>query len=278
MMTMKLGIINGWTENDFRYVKALGLEAIEFCVNHNCDSKVFLDGVNEIKGYSEKYGIVVGSMGRWGMDRRDENGDVIPSALQDDKNLIDAASILGCPVYNVGCNYCDKKSFSENCRDAVSYFKTLIDYAKDKNVKIAVYNCDWSNFVCTDREWSAVLGELPELGIKYDTSHCRGRRGDYLKEMRDWGDRIYHFHLKGTIYIDGEGYDDAPAGLDQVNWGAVMDILYTKGYNGMISIEPHSGKWQGARGDWGVRFTVNFIRPYIMPEDFEADDHGVYLP
>ena len=36
---MKLGIINGWNEEGFRYVKEKGLDAIEFCVNYYSDSK-----------------------------------------------------------------------------------------------------------------------------------------------------------------------------------------------------------------------------------------------
>ena len=66
---MKLGIINGWSEGCIKYVRDKGLDAVEFCVNHNYDSKDFLSKANEIKSYSEKYGVPVGSMGRWGMKR-----------------------------------------------------------------------------------------------------------------------------------------------------------------------------------------------------------------
>ena len=274
---MKLGIINGWDEASFKYVADLGLEAVEFCCNHNYDSMEVAGHVDEIKGYSEKYKVMVGSIGRWGQRRIDENGAIIPSALQHDYNLIDAASALGCPVFNAGVNPTPGKSFEENCAIAIDYFGKLIAYAKGKNVKIAAYNCEWENFVICDPAWTVVLGALPELGIKYDTSHCLGRRGDYLSEMKKWGERICHFHIKGSLYIDGEHYDDPPAGLDQVNWGAVFDLLYTKGYNGMLSIEPHSGRWMGVRGQWGVEYTVRFIRPFIMPEDYTYNG-SPYMP
>ncbi|MBR0112841.1 MAG: sugar phosphate isomerase/epimerase, partial [Clostridia bacterium] len=189
----------------------------------------------------------------------------------------DAAAIIGCPVYNVGVNYTESKGFYENCRIAIDYLSALLDYAKDKGVKIATYNCDWANFIYNDRAWSVIHTALPALGIKYDASHCLSRRGDYLKELRDWGDRVYHVHIKGVLYIDGDGYDDAPAGLDQINWGAVMDILYTKDYDGMLSIEPHSGYWKGKKGQWGIDFTINYIRPFVMPEDYEFDGNP-YMP
>lgn len=274
---MKLGIINGWSEDSFAYVAQKGLHAVEFCCNHNYDSMEVAGHVDEIRARMAKYDVIVGSIGRWGQRRIDENGNIIESALQHDKNLIDAASALGCPVFNTGCNAVEGKTFEENCKIAIDYFGKLLDYAKGKNVKIAVYNCSWENFVVNDPAWEIVLGALPELGLKYDTSHCLGRGGDYIKEMFKWGERIYHFHLKGSMYIDGRHYDDPPAGLDQVNWGEVMNLLYTKGYNGMISIEPHSGKWMGVRGQWGVDFTIKFITPYIMPEDYEWNGNP-YMP
>lgn len=260
---MKLGIIGGWQESDFEYVKNKGLNAVEFTVNHNINADEFAAQAQAIKGYSEKYGVCVGSMGRWGMTRIDENGEIVPQAMHDDKTLIDAASLIGCPVYNVGINYIESQSFYENCNNAIKYISELLDYAKDKNVKIATYNCDWSNFVFNDKAWSVIHTALPSLGIKYDASHCIGRGDDYLKELRDWGDRVYHVHLKGVVYIDGEGYDDAPAGLDQITWGPLFDVLYTKNYDGMVSIEPHSHFWEGEKGEWGIDFTIKYMRPFV---------------
>lgn len=274
---MKLGIINGWEEGNIKYVKDKGLDAVEFCVNHNYDADEFLSRAAEIKGYSDKYGIPVGSMGRWGMERIDKDGKIIEKAMHDDKAIIEVASIIGCPVFNAGVNYVEGQSFYQNCQNAIAYLSELIEFGKEKNVKIATYNCDWTNFVYNDKAWSVIHSALPELGIKFDASHCINRGGDYLKELRDWGDRVYHVHLKGVLYIDGKHYDDAPAGLDMINWGGLMDVLYTKNYNGMLSIEPHSGYWKGKAGQWGIDFTINYMRPFVMPDDY-AYEENPYMP
>ena len=50
---MKLGIINGWNEEGFRYVKEKGLDAIEFCVNYYSDSKAFLEKAPEVAALSK---------------------------------------------------------------------------------------------------------------------------------------------------------------------------------------------------------------------------------
>ena len=274
---MKLGIINGWEEGNIKYVSDKGLRAVEFCVNHNYNSAEFLKKANDIKGYCEKYNVTVGSMGRWGAKRIDDNGEIISEALQDDKNIIDAASIIGCPVFNTGVNYTESKSFYENCQIAIDYLGQLIEYAEDKNVKISVYNFNWENFVVEPKAWYPVLSALPQLGIKYDASHCLSRGGDYLSEIMDWGERFYHFHLKGAVYINGEHYDDAPAGLDMIDWKSVMDLLYTKDYNGMLSIEPHSHFWTGKKGQWAIDYTINYFKPMIMPENYEYEDNP-YMP
>ena len=274
---MYLGIINGWEREHFRTVAELGLQGIEFCINHNVDSAAVLAKKEEILKASKEFGVRVGSIGRWGMQRIGNDGAPLPEALAHDKNLIELASFVGCPVFNVGCNFAEGKGYYENCGFAVNYFKELLDYARPRGVKIAVYNCDWANFVYGPKAWSYILGALPDLGIKYDTSHAINRRSDYLKEIADWGDRFYHVHIKGNLQVNGESYDDSPAGLDTTKWSAVMSLLYIKNYDGMLSIEPHSHNWRGKKGQWGIRFTIDFMRPFIIPEDFAASDNP-YMP
>lgn len=274
---MYLGIINGWEDGHIKAVRDKGLKWVEFCCNHNYDSAEVLAKADSIAESCRKYDVRVGSIGRWGMQRVDDKGQPLPEALAHDKNCIDLASKLGCPVFNCGCNWTEGFSFIENCDFAVNYFSILIEYAKPRNVKIAVYNCDWANFVCEDKSWSVVLGRLPELGIKYDTSHCLGRRGDYMAETEKWGDRFYHVHIKGSLYVGGSHYDDPPAGLDDVNWGAFFAMLYIKKYDGMCSIEPHSRNWRGDVGQWGIEYTIKHVTPMIMPEDYSCPDDP-YMP
>ena len=135
---MKLCIINGWEEEHFKAVSEKGLHAVEFCANDKYDSAEILAKAEKIKSYSEKYDVAVASIGRWGMDRIDESGSIKPEAMQHDKNLVDLASIVGCPVFNCGVNYAESFSFDENCEFAIKYLSELIAYGKERNVKIAV--------------------------------------------------------------------------------------------------------------------------------------------
>lgn len=267
---MQLGLISSWDEKGFEEVAAHHLPKIEFCINHNVPPADFTQHLEEIRKYSKKYGVAVGSMGRWGAMRIREDGSIDPEKLEEDLTLIRAAGELGCPVYNCGVNYIESRSYEDNCRSAIDYLSKLLDCGRENGVKIAVYNCDWCNFIYEAKAWGVVLSALPELGIKYDVSHCMNRGGDYEKEMADWGSRFYHFHLKGTLKLQGQPYHDPPAGMDQTNWGSVFALLYRCRYNGMLSIEPHSGIWTGDRLFWAVEFTIKYMSQYIIPEDYRS--------
>jgi sugar phosphate isomerase/epimerase len=178
--------------------------------------------------------------------------------------LVDAAARLGCGVFVTGVNYVEGISLYDNYRHAIAYLERLIQYASGRGVRVAVYNCRWNNFIVGDEQWRVVLGHLPELGIKYDPSHAIYDGADYLKEMRDWGERFYHVHIKGSVRIGGERFDDPPAGLDQTDWGTFMAVLYAKGYAGGLSIEPHSRTWTGELGDRGIDFTIRYMKRLLF--------------
>ncbi len=262
---MTLGMIENWNENGFKHVSSFGLHAIEFCYNVGNDPADLKALVPEIKKWSKAYDVKVLSMGRWGSDKISPDGKIIDEELKNTYALIDIAKALGCPVFNTGVNYIKEKSFFENCGYAVDFLSKVTAYGKKKGVKIATYNCDWNNFVREPKAWAAVHGRIPELGIKFDPSHCINTgSGKYLEEMEEWADRIYHFHIKGTINLGGKNHlDDPPAGLDMVDWRQVMGILYAKKYDGMLSIEPHSGVWKGDLGEWGIKFTVDYISKMV---------------
>ena len=205
----------------------------------------------------------IGAVGRWGSERISKEG-ICSDELNLECRLIDASARLGCGVYITGCNFVDELSYYENCTLAISYFEKLIAYGREKGVKISTYNCRWNNFVCDPMAFTLIHGYLKDLYIKYDPSHCVYAGGDYLQEARDWGDRFLHVHLKGSLVVDGERYDDPPAGMDQTNWGAFLAILYAKGYDKGLSIEPHSANWTGELGEKGIDATIRYFRNLLL--------------
>ncbi|WZL80739.1 sugar phosphate isomerase/epimerase [Vallitaleaceae bacterium 9-2] len=261
---MTLGRIAGAQEQAFIEAKRIGLDFLEFTVDIGDDGEEFVAKVDQLKQWSEETGVGIGSVGRWKTDRIDEAGDVIEEELQICFNLIDAAAALGCSNFVSGCNYIQSRSYLDNCLSAIDFYSRLIAYGAKKNVRISSATCYKNNFVNNPTAWQVIHGHLPELGIKYDPSHRIYAGEDYLQEVKDWGHRFYHVHLKGSFAMGGERIDEPIPGMDQTNWQLFMSLLYAKGYDAGLSIEPHSSYITGKREVKSIEFTVNYFKKMLF--------------
>jgi sugar phosphate isomerase/epimerase len=260
---MKLGMIQQWRSECFDYVKGKGLSFIEICRNYDPDAEEFIAHADEVKANVERTGVSIASVGRW--NAQPNVGGKLDADVYDRMvRLMDAAHHVGSPVFVCGCNYDNSISLLKNYENAVEFFGMLCDIAKGSEVRVAIQNCDWNNFVVSEKHWEVVLGALPELYIKYDASHAYNRGEDYLAVLSNWGERVAHVHIKGTTHAGRRGVDDPPAGMDDINWSSLFSILYARKYDGDLSIEPHSATWLGELGNKGVLFTRDFIRKYML--------------
>lgn len=258
---MKLGMISpSHDAAGIQRIKALGLDYAEFDVN--ADDISYLNRAEIRKALSET-GVKLGAVGRWGRDRITADGSICAKEQKDEFDLIDMCAELSCPVYITGCNYVDRLSYYQNVSAAIAYFQSLIDYAAGR-VKLCVYNCSWNNYVNKPHEWDIINDHLKALGIKFDPSHTVNGGRDYLSEAALYGANFDHVHLKGTLNIDGRHIDDPPAGMDMINWGALLSILRKYNYQGMLSIEPHSATWQGELGEQGLKYTIDYFNKLLF--------------
>lgn len=261
---MKLGIIAQPVEASFQMAARRGLDFLEFCINEGNDGQELYNNRQLIKQWVNEYGIGVQSIGRWKSERIDARGHLLQDELEICYRLIDVASELGCTNFVSGCNYVKELSYYENCTAAINFFSKLIEYGKIKGVTMSTYNCRKVNFVHNPLAWTMIHGHLSDLGIKFDPSHSRYFGGDYLQETKEWGHRFNHVHLKGSLMINGERIDDPPAGLDQTDWKTFIALLRVKGYEGGLSIEPHSPIWSGELGDQGIDYTVSYMNELLF--------------
>lgn len=260
---MKLGIIRGNEAKSYDFAKAKGLDFIEICTNFDNESEAFIQSADETLANIERTGIPVLSVGRW--NSTPNNGGKIDRDVMDMlKRQIDVTAKIGCPVFNMGVNYCEDISLFKNYALAIEVLREMVEYAGERGVTLAVYNCSWNNFIYDDKTWEVVLGEIPELMLKYDCSHSYYRGEDYLANIDKWCNRFAHMHVKGSAAMGGRYVDDPPAGVDFLEWNKIFALLYARGYDKTLSLEPHSGIWQGELGERGIDFSIGFIKPYIM--------------
>ncbi len=259
---MYLGIIGWYNKDCFAAAAARGLKALEFDINDNCNVPDFIEKIPETKELMKRYGVGVSAVGQWGTTRLLPDGSLNLEQLELEKQLMKGASELDCHVYITGCNR-SEKDLDSDINGAIDYIGRLVEYGKEIGVKVCLYNCDWNNFLDHGEPMAKVLEALPELGLKYDTSHaiCHGR--DWKSEVRQWGHRFYHVHIKGCVDMGG-WIDHPPAGLDETDWRALMGMLYAHKYDACLSLEPHSSIWQGPLGEKGINYTIEYIKPMIL--------------
>ena len=217
-----------YSEDFFRYTKDHGLDFIEVCTNYDNETEAFIANIEETKKLIDKYELLILSVGRWNSEPIKDGK--IDAAVKDMlKEQIDKTAYIGCPVFNMGVNRDESVSLFKNYVLAVEYLREMSDYARERGVTVALYNCSWSNFLCETKTWEIVLPELPDVMIKYDCSHAYARGADYLSELYRWADRLAHMHIKGSNIADGRYIDDPPAGIDALDWRRIFSILYARG-------------------------------------------------
>ncbi len=260
---MRLGRINNnYTKEGFDLTKAQGMDFAEICCNYASDAEKLINAKDDVKAQIERTGIAISCVGRWNHDLQ-ENGAINEEKLAQYIELMETAVYLGAKTFVCGCNYDDSVSLFTNYKNAIYMFKTLVEKANGR-IKVAIQNCNWNNFIVSPSQWEIVLGEVPGLYIKYDASHAYNRNEPYLDQLSDWGKRVAHVHIKGTVHAGKNHVDDPPAGMDDINWPSLFAILYSIGYDGDLSIEPHSRVWNGELGNAGVLFTRDFIRKFML--------------
>ncbi len=214
----------------------------------------------------DKYGVDFSMIGLFGRDHISDDQAKAQENISDAKTLIDTCEDLGAPYFATGAGESGERTRNENIELAVDSFSDLTDYGRDRGVKVLLYNCHWSNFAFSPECWAKILPQVPDLGLKYDPSHPFYDDRDYLKEIMDWGEHIYHFHAKGGLKIGGQKFEDPPAGIDQADWGSIMAVLYHHHYDGDINIEPHAPIWRHELRYEGILLARRHLKQFMADE------------
>jgi len=181
--------------------------------------------------------------------------------------VLDLAQRMEVPVVCtfVGRNpYC---TVEENMGPFQELFTEFCQEAEERGLRIAIENCPMVelktghsiNLAFSPEIWDRMFEMVPSsaLGIEMDPSHMVWQGIDYIKAIRDYGERIYHVHAKdmeirhdvlqrvgilgqsfGEVFGLGHGWWRGRApGWGEVDWPAFISALIEVGYEGNIDIE-----------------------------------------
>ncbi|MBD3354133.1 MAG: TIM barrel protein [Candidatus Lokiarchaeota archaeon] len=255
---MKVGYLNAcmkadleeeilpWSaENGFQAMEIGGMHAAFF-------RKEFKEDIEDIFDSTE---IEITALGIY-MNFLEGNENARRAKFTELKAKIDAAEALGISIVSthVGCNN------SLNYRDNVKLFKKewipVINYAKEKGVKIAIENCPMQsefaltvgNLMFTPRIMGDLFSITPSnFGLNFDPSHLIWQHVNIPLVVEEFGERIFHTHAKDTkVNQDTERFEGTFGrgiytfripGKGDLDWGSYIDALKDVGYKGVLSIE-----------------------------------------
>jgi sugar phosphate isomerase/epimerase len=231
-------------------------------------------------------GVTISGLGYYPnpLDPNSENRGVFIEHL---KQVIGAAPRLGVPVVNTFIGRDPARSVKENWPLFQQVWPALVQHAEAASVKLAIENCpmlfsldEWpggKNLAVSPVVWEAMFAEIPSLnfGLNFDPSHLVWQHIDYVRCVREFGERIFHVHAKDTRIdadrlhaagILGLGWHTPKLpGLGDVDWGPLFSALTDAGYQGPVCIEVEDRAFEGSLADRkrALRQSKRFLEQFV---------------
>jgi len=186
------------------------------------------------------------------------------------KKVIDAANRLGLKNVNTFIGRDHTVGIEDNFKRFRKVWPAIVQHAEKRQVKIGIENCpmfftddEWpggKNLATSPAIWRRMFKEIPSpnFGLNYDPSHLVWQFMDYIKPIYEFGDRIFHVHIKDAKVmrekLDDVGILATPLsfhrpklpGLGDVDWGKFFSALTDIGYNGPACVEVEDRSYEGS--------------------------------
>lgn len=306
---MKLGFITSILEN-YNYDQMMnfaseeGFECVEVAcwpagdaerryagVSHIDVSRVITDEAyaKHIMDYSKEKKVEISSLAFY-PNVLDADATKAKANLDHLKKVIQASSILGVGMVTTFIGRDQTKTVEENLDQVKNTWISVIEFAAEKNVKVAIENCpmlfgpdQWpggQNIMTTPANWRKIFEILPydNFGINYDPSHFIWQMIDYIKPLYEFKDKIFHVHYK-DIKVYKDRLDDCGImaypldfmqpkipGLGDVNWAKYVSALTDIGYDGFSCIEVEDRAFEGNDKKVldSLRLSKRYLRQFVI--------------
>ncbi len=191
----------------------------------------------------------------------DPDPKVAKVAVDHLKKVIQAAALLGLKTVNTFVGRDWTKSVDGNWPRFLKTWRPLIRFAEDHDIQIGIENCPMSftadewpggkNLMTTPVIWRRAFSDIPSkhFGLNYDPSHFVLQQMDPASPLREFQDKIFHFHAKdvkmrrdrmnevGVFAHPLEWHQPRLPGYGEMEWGRFMSALMETRYRGPVCIE-----------------------------------------
>jgi sugar phosphate isomerase/epimerase len=244
------------------------------------------DGAGRVQDLCSKHGVVLSGLGYY-PNPLDPDVSHRRTVVEHLLKVIDAAALLRLSVVNTFIGRDPLHSVEDNWPLFRSVWPDIVRHAESQGVRIGLENCpmlfskdEWpggKNLAVSPAIWSRIFEEIPSpnLGLNFDPSHLIWQHIDPVRCIREFGNRIVHFHAKDTridrdrlysVGILGLGWHTAKLpGLGDVDWGAVFSALTDAGYQGPVCIEVEDRAYEGSLSDRkrALRQSRRFLEQFL---------------
>jgi sugar phosphate isomerase/epimerase len=219
----------------------------------------------------------------------DPDPEVSKSAIEHLKKVMAGAEKLGLKHVNTFIGRDWTRSVDDNWPRFLKTWKPLIRFAEDHGIKVGIENCpmffsrdEWpggKNLATTPVIWRRMFNDIPSdnFGLNYDPSHFVLQQMDPASPLREFQDKLFHFHAKdvkirrdrldqaGIFAHPLEWHSPRIPGYGEMDWARFMSSLMETTYRGPICIEVEDdtfGKALEGRQS-ALKVARNVLEPFI---------------
>lgn len=158
--------------------------------------------------------------------------------------------------------------------------------AHDVHFALEVHPTEIAFDIASAQRTLKAVGNHRCFGFNFDPSHLAYQGVDYVRFIREFGERIHHAHMKDVWWGKGDGtvgvfgghtdfgdprrnWDFRSLGRGQIDFESIIVALNDVGYAGPLSVE-----WEDARMDrfHGAAESCAFVRHLQFPANTKAFD------
>ncbi len=141
------------------------------------------------------------------------------------KMVISAAPRFDVRIVNTFVGRDPAKSIPDNWPSFLEIWPDLVEHAEKEGVTLGIENCpmlftldEWpggANLATSPALWGAMFEAIPSphFGLNFDPSHLVWQHIDAVRCIREFGNKIVHFHAKDTRIDPDKIYEVGSTGL-----------------------------------------------------------------
>ncbi len=304
---MKLGIISsimdGWTyEEMIDEISAIGYESVEVAcwpegkgerkyagVSHINTENLTEEDKKHILSYAKERGVEISSLAYY-PNTLDPDPEKRERQIKHLYSVIDASKFLGVNLVTTFIGRMQDKTVEENLKEVAKVWPPILEYAKEKGVKIAIENCpmlfgpdQWpggQNIFSSPVLFKKVFEILPydNFGINFDPSHFVWQQMDYIKVLYDFAPKMFHIHFKdiklypeklkecGVLAYPLDYMAPKIPGLGDVDWAKFVSALTDIGYDGYTAVEVEDRSFERDKNDIvrSMALSYKYLRNFVI--------------